>query len=129
MGKQGIENLLGKTLVKIKLDSNMRNIYFETSDGKAYNMFHSQDCCEDVSIADVCGDLDDLIGSEILVAERVTSNKDPKHDPDRDSGHDSFTWTFFKLSTVNANVTIRWYGTSNGYYGEDAEVEECSIEN
>lgn len=85
---------------------------------KKYYMEHFQDCCENVYIESIDGNLEDLLNSTILQAEEINStepykeNKSVCHD-------DSFTWTFYKLATIKGYVTIRWFGTSNGYYSED----------
>lgn len=108
------EKLKGETLLAIyRLEKGSDEALFVTKSGKRYIMYHDQDCCENVEIEDVCGDIKDLIGSEILLAEEVTSNDNPK-----DKDDDSFTWTFYKLSTIKGSLTIRWYGVSNGYYSE-----------
>jgi len=63
---------------------------------------------------DIVGDLEDLIGSPLLMAECVTNEgENPAH-----VNKDSFTWTFYKLATINGYVTLSWYGESNGYYNE-----------
>lgn len=88
---------------------------FQDSGGNVFKMFHYQDCCEDVQLEDVCGDLNDILNETITLAEEV-----------RETGGDddmSFTWTFYKLSTIKGHVTLRWYGTSNGYYSEDVSFE------
>lgn len=116
-----IAELLGKVFSSItKSDDEL--IFFV--DGKAtYKMYHSQDCCEHVYIEDVIGDLDDLVGAPIgEAAEEVSSN---------DEGpigeyEESYTWTFYKLGTTKGYVTIRWYGSSNGYYSESVDIEDLT---
>lgn len=135
------ETLKGKTISAIHgLEVGGERVRFETSDGKSYVMYHSQDCCESVEIEDIAGDVADLIGSEVLLAEEVTSDKlDAELQAKRDAekaaeeakggyyyGPESEMWTFYKLSTILGSVTIRWYGTSNGYYSEGVSFEEES---
>lgn len=111
-------NIIGKTIVDIKTD-NYEYISFLFNDGSAMQMYHSQDCCESVTIDDICGDLEDLIGTPILIAElRTNFNDNPKGEYD-----ESFTWSFYTFRTVKGTVDIRWYGTSNGYYSEDVDIE------
>ena len=110
--------LVGKTLVRA--DATDERIEFEDSDGNVYCMDHEQDCCESVRVESIVGDLQDLIGTPILMAEMPSSDdQGPLVDPDFPSYvDDSFTWTFYKLATIKGYVDIRWYGTSNGYYSE-----------
>ena len=118
------DELAGKTLTEIENRDN-RELLFTTSDGEIYRLYHSQDCCEDVSIEDICGDLKDLIGEPILLAEEII------HEPGKNPEgvnipkyQDFFTWTFYKLATNKGSVTIRWYGESNGYYSESVNFEK-----
>ena len=110
--------LLGKTLTGINVSDDY--IIFTTSEGDKYRQFHDQNCCESVYIDDICGDVNDLLHSPILLAEEVSNYNDPP----KDTYNDSYTWTFYKLSTNKGSATIRWYGTSNGYYSESVEFEQ-----
>lgn len=117
--------LLGKTLTKIERIGDERIIFYSGDD--AWDMYHFQDCCETVEIAEIIGELDDLVGSPILLAEMVEGGANecpegvspPKYP-------DSFTWTFYKLRGLHADVTIRWLGESNGYYSESVNFERVN---
>lgn len=113
--------LIGTTLVRA--DATDESIEFEDSDGKVYRMDHDQDCCESVRIESIVGDLQDLIGTPILMAEMPsTDGESAMVDPDYPGwSDDSFTWTFYKLATIKGYVDIRWYGSSNGYYSESVD--------
>ena len=110
------EDLKGKILLNIENVDNFELI-FTLAAGK-YALNHDQDCCEDVRIVDINGNLDDLIGTPILLAEEVISDNKNPEGIDPPIYLDSFTWTFYKLATIKGYVTIRWLGESNGYYSE-----------
>lgn len=113
--------LLGKTITNIDgLEKEGLEVIFTCADGKKYKMSHHQDCCENVWIEDISGNVSDLIGYPITMAEEE-SNSD---NPPLGEYDESYTWTYYKLATIKGYVTIRWYGESNGYYSESVDFEE-----
>jgi hypothetical protein len=110
-----VDVLKGKTLSSISGDVGGDEIVFVTVDGERYRMFHDQDCCENVSLDDIVGDLQDLVGSEILLAEEVNGEIPATFD---EFEYESCPWTFYKFATIKGYVDLRWFGTSNGYYSE-----------
>src|SRR3990172_5179107 len=104
--------LKGKTLTQIKGKIGDESINFTCSDGTEYQMIHRQDCCETVTVEDICGDLSNLIDTPILQADESTSEINPVgvNPPERQSTG-NYRWTFYILSTVKGSVTIRWYGS------------------
>jgi len=116
-----MSDLIGKTLSSVVNNGN-DEIIFTVNDGTRYAMYHIQDCREHVYIDDICGDLDDLIGSPILESEEVSSDGAPSKDLAYED--ESYTWTFYKLGTIKGSVNIRWYGTSNGYYSESVDFHK-----
>ena len=119
-----IEVLLGKTISNIEIAADKSEILFTTSEGEQYKMFHYQDCCEGVTVEDVIGDISDLIGVPILMADEIISEENPEGIVKE--YQESFTWTFYKLATIKGYVTIRWYGESNGYYSEGVSFEKVN---
>ena len=106
-----VDVLKGKTLASLVDEGN--ELVFKTTDGETYRMYHEQDCCESVVLEDVVGDLEDLVGSEILIAEEVEGES-----PADFEAYESYTWTFYKFATRKGYVDLRWLGQSNGYYSE-----------
>ena len=60
--------LVGKTLKSVNGKAGGDEITFFTEEGEVYRLYHSQVCCESVTVEDIVGDLQDLIGSPILMA-------------------------------------------------------------
>lgn len=116
-----VSELIGHTMASVERINDGQDdvVYFRSTGGTAWRMYHRQDCCESVTIEDICGDLNDLVGSPILMAEESSNGDDP---PDI-CEPESYTWTFYKFATAKGYVTIRWYGESNGYYSESVDFE------
>jgi hypothetical protein len=132
-----LKDLIGKTMVNVE-NVNDDEIVFTTDNGRRYKLYHSQDCCESVSVESIVGDLTDLVGAPILLADEVSYSAEEdlpveervrlqmeranKTDYYYD---DSQTWTFYKFATIKGYVDIRWFGTSNGYYSESVDFAEA----
>ena len=120
-----LSTLIGLTLKSIdgmNLDSDA--IYFTSTDGRQFLMWHYQNCCERVEIVDVEGDPDDLIGAPIIVAEEVSSDDYQGFDGLPTPTDRSHTWTFYRFATRKGWVVLRWLGQSNGYYSESVWFAE-----
>ena len=123
-----LATLAGMTLTRVdevNCEDGTDAILFYTDTGRVFKMYHSQDCCEDVHIESITGDLSDLVGSPITMAEKASNSDDPPLYPEWK--HDSYTWTFYKFATIKGYVDIRWYGESNGYYGEEVDFVEMEV--
>ena len=118
------ELFLGKIFLKIDIVGD--SIRFVRNDGYIFIMKHEQDCCESVYIEDINGDLNDLIGSPMLIADESFGSNDDKEEgvdeAEEEYSDESFTWTFYRFATIKGYVDIRWYGSSNGYYSESVDV-------
>lgn len=115
------DELKGCIISEVKgLEEGSDEVIFELSDGRQFKLYHEQDCCEGVTIYDVCGDVNDLIGAEIVHFEERT-NEDENAPPYEYC--ESYTWTFYDIQTTKGCVNIRWLGESNGYYSESVDSQ------
>lgn len=112
--------LVGKTLARVEgANVGGQVIVFTTEAGEVFQMDHCQDCCEYVRLEDVEGDVSDLIGSPVTVAD-VASNVDAP----APQANDCYTWTFYRIATAKGWVVLRWLGESNGYYSESVDFQQ-----
>ena len=117
-------DLVGNILTKVIVDKNDHEITFVCVDGKRYKQYHEQEGGETVIIQDINGDIEDLIGTSILMADEVDNENFEevyekaykKNRKLRDEPH--WNWVFYKIATVKGYVDIRWCTESNGYYSE-----------
>lgn len=117
-----ISVLIGKTLKRV-LKVSDGELFFETTEGQKYLLHHTQECCEDVFIESIVGDLNDLMLEPILIATEVSfSGEDLPGKPKY--SQESSTWTYYKFATRKGYVDIRFYGSSNGYYSESVSFSE-----
>ena len=109
-------DLIGKKFEQVYADD--KSVTFFLEDGTYFKLEHIQDCCEQMYIESIVGDLSDLEDSEILLAFAASAAG-----PALSEYEDSYTWTFYKLATRKGYVDIRFYGSSNGYYSESASLQ------
>jgi hypothetical protein len=121
-----MEELIGKTMTSVEQVNN-DDIVFTVDNGTKYKLHHLQDCCEHVYIEDVNGDLNDLVDTPIISAyETFNSETDPEGFVYEGTieYRESFTWSFYHLATIKGSVVVRFYGQSNGCYGERATLSK-----
>ncbi len=118
-------DLIGRTLCRAEADGDEMRLYL--TDTNYVRFYHEQDCCESVCIDDVCGDLQDLVGEPLLMAEEVSNEEFEAEYEKTQQYAESYTWTFYKFATRKGYVDVRWYGSSNGYYSESVNVEVVDL--
>ena len=95
--------LVGKTITDIMwLSKGYAIATLGLSDGSFLRMYDPEIGSKEVYIEDVCGNIQDLIGSPIVRAEEYSNEQ----------------WTFYIIGTAKGTVTIRWVGPESDYYGE-----------
>lgn len=90
-------------------------VLFYLEDGTRVRMTPEHDDYSLVSIEEVVGDIEDLIGTVKQARMACGSLLDTKEGRE--------LWTFYRISTEKGLVTFRWCGVSNGYYSVEVKVE------
>jgi hypothetical protein len=114
---KGLELMKGKTFVQVTGSVGSGEMLFVTAEGERFLFSHYQDCCESVDINDIVGDLEDLVGEPLLIAEEVSGATEPDEEH-----YESYSYTFYKFATRKGYVDVRWLGESNGYYSESVDL-------
>lgn len=113
-----IKHMVGQIPVKVEKGESSRGqdeLVFVMEGGDKFTFTHIQDCCESVGIEDINGDLSDLVGTTLLVAEERTEWGETEWG--------TYTWTFYTFRSLKGSVDVRWCGESNGYYSESVDLE------
>jgi hypothetical protein len=124
--EQIIQSMIGRVFKKVdKSDDEL--IFIPVNENESSVVFyHDQDCCETVRIEEIFGDLSDLENTPILDA-REDSPDDPnvsKFYLLTDETLDEYSyWYFYNFRTIKGSVTVRWFGSSNGYYSTEVHVK------
>ena len=119
-----VESLKGKVILDI-IQKDDEELFFLLNDGSVFKMYHEQDCCERVYLYDIVGDFQDLIGSELLMAE--SSTKEPSQKEQKELCLEAGKWTFYKFATIKGYVDLRWLGNSNGYYSTSVYTQLLTL--
>lgn len=113
-----LSHLVGQTFTKIEPKLSAGEIFFYIGD-KKYCMFHQQDCCENVNVEEVEGDYQNIVGTPL-----ISATVDVSDSTDGPGAYESSTRSVYVFSTQKGTVTIKWLGTSNGYYSETVNFYE-----
>ena len=122
IGIAKFSDLKGKSLKKITINTRDNYVLFDCEDTTSYILQHIQESNEEVVIEDTLGDLDDLIGTPLLLAKEI--NRYYKHIKSKKltMAQRISAWSYYQLDTVKGTADIRWCGTCNGYYTNTARL-------
>jgi hypothetical protein len=124
---RSFDSMLGKVMTTITLikDASATDDYglkFVSVDDCRFYFSGDLSYQSSVRIADVYGDLGDLVGHPMLEAKEIIHDE-PKELTTNES---DTLWTFYRFSTVKGTVIVRFLGeTTSPWYGITVEFEEC----
>ena len=98
---------MGKSITKATCDRS--DVVLTFDDGTSVQFYSVQDCCNEMYIEDGAEDVPSLVGEVVTICEAVEGDWPEDVEVDAQECSD---WTFVKIN----HVTLRWFGTSNGYY-------------
>lgn len=111
------DKFYGKIIKSVTgLDEGSGEMAITFEDGSALHMWHSQDCCESVSICDIDSS-GNLVGAAFYDLEETSQSGSSDYGVEE--------WTFYTIRTDKGYTWIRWYGESNGYYSTSVSTKFC----
>lgn len=96
-------------------------IVFDNGANELYVLTHIQECCENVWIESITGELEDLIDSPLIMAEVASQTK-----RDEDGFADQIFY-FYKFATAKGYVTIRFVADDTPYYSTEVELKHYLV--
>lgn len=112
-----MSDMVGRVFTEVQATDD--SIRFVCDEGE-FHLYHEQECCENVRIESITGDLSDLIGEPLLLADEANGETpvgcSSEYEPE------SYTWTFYTFATRKGYVDVRFLGESNGYYSESVSL-------
>ena len=124
--KAELSELIGAVVTEVSDKNALLTLYCR--DGRVFRFIHHQDCCESVYLESQTPKRvkSVLAGYKIVQAESVSSDKVGITDDEMNTADDeSYTWTFYKIASTRGYLTLRFYGSSNGYYSESVDFEKA----
>ncbi len=104
-----------KTIKSIAgLHEGSEEVIISFTDGTEIVQNHDQNCCEEVSVSQVDGDIKRHLNAELYTIEEKTQDMG-------DAADETGTWTFYTMVTSRGYLDWRWQGESNGYYSESVD--------
>ena len=108
-----INKIIGKTPVAIYgMKQYSEKITFRFEDGIELELYHKEDCYEEVALEDINGNTKALLDTPIIRFDEKTVETE-----------NVGTATFYTIRTRKGSVDLRWVGTSNGNYSERVAVK------
>lgn len=104
---KSLDGFLGLEVKSVEIARENEEVHFILTDCRKIVMEHSQECCEDVYLAEVDTDLCSLSGIITKFEEAFVEI----------SSEDEYLGaTFYNIVVGNTSFNMRWCGSSNGYY-------------
>lgn len=108
--------LVGRTIKKISVNDNQEILSFDT-DGGSISFKGYGDCCSETWFADITG-VDFLLNARIMSVEDV----EMESVDDGRTRQDSDSFYGVKIHTDKGSADVIYRNSSNGYYGDNAEL-------
>jgi ribulose bisphosphate carboxylase small subunit len=103
------------------LEEESESVEIHLANGYKIIFWHDQECCEDVHLLEYDDiQAEELVGGLLISVECESTGLGLSELDKKDL--QSATWTFYRIRTTKQDITLRFLGSSNGYYSEDVEA-------